>query len=165
MPGIWALGYCNGRGKFTHTSYNDFEVVAADLFGDDPRSVGDRIFCYGLFVDPPLGRVGLTEQQVRESGRKILIGKRMMTSVGRARERNETDGVIKILVDTDSREILGAAILGIGDDEVVHTLMTTMYAKLPYTVILRAVHIHPTVAVLIPTVLQKLKPLDSGSIT
>jgi len=94
VPGIWALGDCNGRGKFTHTFYNDFEVVAGNLFDDDPRSVGDQILCYGLFADPPLGRVGLTEQQVRESGRKILIGKRMMTSVGRARERSETDGDI-----------------------------------------------------------------------
>ena len=160
VTGIWALGDCNGRGAFTHTSYNDYEIVAANLFDDDPRRVNDRVPCYGLFVDPPLGRVGLTEQQARESGRRVLIGQRLMTNVGRARERSETDGFIKILVDADSKEILGAAILGIGGDEVVHTLLTAIYAKLPYTVISRAVHIHPTVAELIPTVLQDLEPLE-----
>ncbi len=160
VPGIWAMGDCNGRGAFTHTSYNDYEIVAANLLDDDPRRVSDRILCYGLFVDPPLGRVGMTEQQARESGRRVLVGKRMMTNVGRARERSETDGFIKILVDADSKEILGAAILGIGGDEVVHTLLTAMYAKLPYTVVSRAVHIHPTVAELIPTVLQDLEPLE-----
>ena len=160
VPGIWAMGDCNGRGAFTHTSYNDYEIVAANLLDDDPRRASDRILCYGLFVDPPLGRVGMTEQQARESGRRVLVGKRMMTNVGRARERSETDGFIKILVDADSKEILGAAILGIGGDEVVHTLLTAMYAKLPYTVVSRAVHIHPTVAELIPTVLQDLEPLE-----
>ena len=160
VPGIWAMGDCNGRGAFTHTSYNDYEIVAANLFDDDPRRASDRILCYGLFVDPPLGRVGITEQQARESGRRVLVGKRMMTNVGRARERSETDGFIKILVDGDSEEILGAAILGIGGDEVVHTLLTAIYAKLPYTVVARAVHIHPTVAELIPTVLQNLEPLE-----
>ncbi|HIC69713.1 MAG TPA: FAD-containing oxidoreductase, partial [Candidatus Latescibacteria bacterium] len=159
VPGIWALGDCNGQGAFTHTSYNDHEIVAANLFDDDPRRVSDRILCYGLFVDPPLGRVGITEQQARESGRRALVGKRMMTGISRARERSETDGFIKIVVDADSKEILGGAILGIGGDEVIHTLMTAMYAKLPYTVVSRAVHIHPTVAELIPTVLQDLEPL------
>jgi pyruvate/2-oxoglutarate dehydrogenase complex dihydrolipoamide dehydrogenase (E3) component len=160
VPGIWALGDSNGRGAFTHTSYNDYEIVAANLFDDDPRRVSDRIMCYGLFVDPPLGRVGMTEAQARESGRRMLVGKRMMSSIGRAKERSETDGFIKILVDADSEEILGAAILGIGGDEVVHTLLTAMYARLPYTVVSRAVHIHPTVAELVPTVLQDLKPLE-----
>jgi pyruvate/2-oxoglutarate dehydrogenase complex dihydrolipoamide dehydrogenase (E3) component len=160
VPGIWALGDCNGKGAFTHTSYNDYEIVAANLFDHDPRRVDDRILCYGLFVDPPLGRVGITEQQARASGRRVLMGKRMMSRVGRARERSETDGFIKILVDADSEQILGAAILGIGGDEVVHTLLTAMYAKLPYTVVARAVHIHPTVAELIPTVLQDLEPLE-----
>lgn len=160
VPGIWALGDCNGRGAFTHTSYNDYEIVVANLFDDDPRRVSDRILCYGLFVDPPLGRVGITEQQARESGRQILVGKRLMAAVSRARERSETDGFIKILVDADSKEILGAAILGIGGDEVVHTLLTAMYKKLPYTVVSRAVHIHPTVAELVPTVLQDLTPLE-----
>ena len=159
-PGIWALGDCNGRGAFTHTSYNDYEIVAANLFDDDPRRVSDRIPCYGLFVDPPLGRVGMTERQARETGRRVLVGKRPMSRVGRARERSETDGFIKILVDADTREILGAAILGINGDEVVHTLLPAMYAKAPYTLISRAVHIHPTVAELLPTVLQDLRPLD-----
>ena len=160
VPGIWAIGDCNGRGAFTHTSYNDFEIIAANLFDNDPRRVSDRILCYGLFIDPPLGRVGMTEAQVRESGRNVLVGKRMMTQVGRARERSETDGFIKIFVDADTREILGAAILGINGDEVVHSLLDVMYAKAPYTVIQRAVHIHPTVAELVPTVLGELEPLD-----
>jgi pyruvate/2-oxoglutarate dehydrogenase complex dihydrolipoamide dehydrogenase (E3) component len=158
-PDIWALGDCNGRGAFTHTSYNDYEVVAANLFEDEPRRVSDRIPCYGLFVDPPLGRVGMTEHQARESGRRVLVGKRPMSRVGRARERSETDGFIKILVDAESREILGAAILGINGDEVVHTLLAAMYAGAPFTVISRAMHIHPTVAELLPTVLQDLRPL------
>ena len=160
VPGIWVMGDCNGQGAFTHTSYNDYEIVAANLFDDDPRRVSDRILCYGLFIDPPLGRVGMTERQARESGRRVLVGKRPMTNIGRARERSETDGFIKILVDADSSEILGAAILGVGGDEAVHTLIDVMYAKAPYTVISRAVHIHPTVAELIPTVLQDLKPLE-----
>ena len=160
VPGIWALGDCNGRGAFTHTSYNDYEIVAANLFDDDPRRVSDRILCYGLFVDPPLGRVGMTEREARASGRQVLIGKRPMARVGRARERSETDGFIKILVDAETQEILGGAILGINGDEVVHTLLPAMYAKAPYTVVSRAVHIHPTVAELLPTVLQDLKPLD-----
>ncbi|MBI1929017.1 FAD-containing oxidoreductase [Candidatus Poribacteria bacterium] len=160
VPGIWALGDCNGRGAFTHTSYNDFEIVAANLFDNEPRRVSDRIPCYGLFIDPPLGRVGMTERQVRESGRKVLVGKMMMTRVGRARERSETDGFIKVLVDADTKEILGAAILGINGDEVVHILLDVMYTKAPYTVIRQAMHIHPTVAEFIPTVLGDLKPLD-----
>ena len=159
VPGIWALGDCNGRGAFTHTSYNDFEIVAANLFDADPRKVSDRILCYGLFTDPPLGRIGMTEQQALDSGRRVLIGKRLMKHVGRAKERSETDGFIKILVDADSQEILGAAILGINGDEVVHSLLDVMYAKAPYTVISRAVHIHPTVSELVPTTLQNLKPL------
>lgn len=159
VTGIWALGDCNGKGAFTHTAYNDYEIVAANLFDNDPRRVSDRILCYGLFIDPPLGRIGMTEQQARESGRKVLVGKRLMEHVGRARERSETDGFIKILVDGDTDEILGAAILGIGGDEVVHTLLDVMYARAPYTVISRAVHIHPTVAELVPTTLQSLTPL------
>ncbi len=157
--GIWALGDCNGKGGFTHTSYNDFEIVAANLFDDDARRVSDRFPCYGLFIDPPLGRVGMTEKQARESGRRILVGKRLMKNVGRARERSETDGFMKVLVDADTQEILGAAILGIGGDEVVHTLLAVMYARAPYTVLARAVPIHPTVAELLPTVLQSLEPL------
>ncbi|MBL4633927.1 MAG: FAD-containing oxidoreductase [Kofleriaceae bacterium] len=159
VPGIWALGDVNGEGAFSHTSYNDYEIAAANLFDDDPRRVSDRISVYGLYVDPPLGRIGMTEEQARKSGRNVLIGKRLMTRVGRAVERGETDGFIKVLVDADTKEILGAAILGIGGDEVVHSLLTAMYAKAPYTVISRAVHIHPTVSELVPTTLQNLKPL------
>ena len=159
VPSIWAMGDCNGRGAFTHTSYNDFEIIVANLFDNDSRRVSDRILCYGLFIDPPLGRVGMTEKQVRESGRRVLVGKKMMTRVGRARERSETDGFIKVFVDADTKDILGAAILGINGDEVVHVLLDVMYAKAPYTVIQRAMHIHPTVAELIPTVLGELEPL------
>ncbi len=158
-PGVWAIGDVNGRGAFTHTSYNDYEIVAANLFDDDARKVTDRILCFGLFIDPPLGRIGMTEREVRASGRRALVGKRMMTRVSRAREFGETRGFIKILVDADTEEILGAAILGLNGDEAVHSLLDVMYAKQPYTVISRAVHIHPTVSELIPTVLQELSPL------
>jgi len=157
--GIWALGEVNARGAFTHTAYNDFEIVAANLLDGDVRRVSDRIPCYGLFIDPPLGRVGLTEREVRESGRKALIGTRSMTRVGRAREFGETRGFMKVLVDAETREILGASILGLNGDEVVHSLLDMMYAKQPYTTISRAVHIHPTVTELVPTVLQGLEPL------
>ncbi len=160
VPGIWAIGDCNGRGAFTHTSYNDYEVVAANLFDNDPRSIADRIVCYGLFIDPPLGRVGLTEQQVRESGRKALMAKMQMERVARARERGETQGFMKVLVDAESNQLLGAAILGIGGDEIAHALLDVMYAKAPYTTIARAVHIHPTVSELIPTMLGSLAPLE-----
>ncbi len=160
VPGIWAIGDVNGRGAFTHTSYNDYEIVAANLFDDDSRKVTDRILCYGLFIDPPLGRIGMTEKEVRASGRRALVGKRMMTRVARAREFGETRGFIKIMVDADTEEILGAAILGLNGDEAIHCLLDTMYARKPYTVISRAVHIHPTVAELIPTVLQEMVPLE-----
>ena len=161
VPGVWALGECNGRGAFTHTAYNDYEIVAANLLHDDPRSVADRIDCYALYVDPPLGRVGMTEQQVRESGRPALIATRAMTRVGRAVEKGETQGFMKVLVDAETERILGAAILGVGGDEVIHSILDVMYAKAPYTVIQRAVHIHPTVAELIPTMLADLKPLEA----
>jgi len=160
VPGIWAMGDVNGRGAFTHTSYNDYEIIAANLLDGDSRRVTDRILTYGLFIDPPLGRAGMTEREVRESGRKSLMGKMMMTSVGRARERSETQGFMKVLIDAESQKILGAAILGIGGDEVVHSLLDVMYADAPYTVIQRAVHIHPTVTELIPTLLGNLKPLN-----
>jgi pyruvate/2-oxoglutarate dehydrogenase complex dihydrolipoamide dehydrogenase (E3) component len=159
VQGVWAIGEVNGRGAFTHTSYNDYEIVAANLFDNDPRQTTDRISCYGLFIDPPLGRVGMTETEARASGRNVLVGKRMMTQVGRAREFGETRGFMKILVDADSEEILGAALLGLSGDEAVHALLDVMYAKQPYTIISRAVHIHPTVSELIPTVLQSLRPL------
>ena len=160
VPGIWALGDCNGKGAFTHTSYNDFEIVAANLVDDDPRRVSDRILCYGLYIDPPLGRAGMTEAQVRQSGHRALIGKRSMANIGRAIEKGETQGFMKILVDAGSKEILGAAILGVGGDEAIHSILDIMYAKQPYTLIQRAMHIHPTVSELIPTMLGDLKPLD-----
>jgi pyruvate/2-oxoglutarate dehydrogenase complex dihydrolipoamide dehydrogenase (E3) component len=159
VPGIWALGDCNGRGAFTHTAYNDFEIVAANLLDNDPRRVTDRIPCYGLFTDPPLGRVGLTEAAVRKSGKPALIGTRPMTKVGRAVEKSETEGFMKVLVDAETKQILGASILGTGGDEAVHCIIDTMYARAPYTNIQRAVHIHPTVSELIPTVFGDLKPL------
>ena len=137
-----------------------FRQTLANLFDDDPRRVNDRIVCYGLFIDPPLGRIGMTEREARESDRRVLVGKRPMKNVSRAKERSETDGFIKILVDADTKEILGAAILGINGDEVVHSLLDVMYAKAPYTVISRAVHIHPTVSELVPTTLQSLVPLE-----
>ncbi len=159
VPGIWAIGDCNGRGAFTHTSYNDFEIVAANLLDDDPRRVSDRIMAYALYIDPPLGRVGMTERQVRESGRKALVAKKPMAHIGRAKEKSETQGFMKFLVDAKSKEFLGATILGIGGDEIIHGVLDVMYAKAPYTVIQRAMHIHPTVSELIPTTLAELKPL------
>jgi pyruvate/2-oxoglutarate dehydrogenase complex dihydrolipoamide dehydrogenase (E3) component len=160
VPGIWAIGDCNGKGAFTHTSYNDFEIVAANLLDNDPRKVSDRITVYGLFIDPPLGRIGMTEAAVRESGKPALIGTRPMTKVGRAVEKGESDGFMKVLVDAETKQILGASILGTGGDEAVHCLLDVMYAHAPYTTIQRAVHIHPTVSELIPTVLGDLKPLS-----
>lgn len=157
---IWAMGDCNGKGAFTHTSYNDFEIVAANLLDDDPRRVSDRVTTYALYIDPPLGRAGLTVDQVRKSGRKALVGKRPMTRVGRAVEKGETQGFMKVVVDAETEEILGAAILGVGGDEVVHSILDVMTAKLPYTAISRTMHIHPTVSELVPTMLQELKPLD-----
>ncbi|MGV9801035.1 FAD-containing oxidoreductase [Mycobacterium sp. NPDC003449] len=157
---IWAMGDCNGKGAFTHTSYNDFEIVAANLLDDDPRRVSDRIGTYALYIDPPLGRAGMTEDQVRKSGRKALVGKRPMTRVGRAVEKGETQGFMKVVVDAETEEILGAAILGVGGDEVVHSILDIMTARKPYTAISRTMHIHPTVSELVPTVLQELKPLD-----
>ena len=160
VPGVWALGDCNGKGAFTHTSYNDYEIVAANLLDDDSRRVSDRILTYALFIDPPLASVGMTETQVRESGRNALIGKRTMTRVSRAKEKGETQGFMKIIVDADTKEMLGATILGVGGDEIIHCILDVMYAKAPYTVIQRAVHIHPTVAELIPTMLGELVPLE-----
>ena len=160
VAGIWALGDCNGKGAFTHTSYNDFEIVAANLLDNDPRRLSDRITASALYIDPPLGRAGLTESEVRKSGRKALIGKRPMTKVGRAVEKGESQGFMKIVVDAENHAILGAAILGVGGDEAIHSILDVMYAKAPYTVIQRAVHIHPTVSELIPTMLGELQPLE-----
>jgi pyruvate/2-oxoglutarate dehydrogenase complex dihydrolipoamide dehydrogenase (E3) component len=159
VPGIWALGDCNGKGAFTHTSYNDFEIVAANLLDNDARRVSDRITTYALYMDPPLARVGLTEREVRASGKPALIGTRPMTKVARAVEKGESDGFMKVLVDAESKLILGASILGTGGDEAIHCIVDVMYARAPYTTIQRAVHIHPTVSELIPTVFGDLKPL------
>jgi pyruvate/2-oxoglutarate dehydrogenase complex dihydrolipoamide dehydrogenase (E3) component len=158
VPGVWAIGDCNGRGAFTHTSYNDYEIVADNLLNDATRKVTDRIVTYALFIDPPLGRIGMTQAQARREGRRILVGKRPMTRVGRAVEKGETQGFMKIVADADSREILGAAILGSGGDEAVQTLTDAMYAKLPYTAVQHGVRVHPTVSELIPTVLGEMQP-------
>jgi pyruvate/2-oxoglutarate dehydrogenase complex dihydrolipoamide dehydrogenase (E3) component len=160
VPGIYALGDCNGRGAFTHTAYNDYEIVAANLLDNDPRRVSDRILCYAMYLDPPLGRIGLTEDEVRRSGKPALIATRPMTRVNRAVEKGESLGFMKVLVDAESKLILGASLLGVGCDEAIHCLLDVMYAKAPYTTISRAVHIHPTVSELIPTLLQSLKPLE-----
>jgi len=158
VPGIWALGDCNGRGAFTHTSYNDYEIVADNLFNADHRRVSDRIRAYALYTDPPLGRCGMTDAEIRRSGRRALVTKYPMSRVSRAYEKGETQGFMKICVDAETKQILGAAILGTGGDEVIHVLLDVMYAKAPYTVIQRAMHIHPTVAEYLPTVLGKLEP-------
>jgi pyruvate/2-oxoglutarate dehydrogenase complex dihydrolipoamide dehydrogenase (E3) component len=157
--GIWALGEANGKGAFTHTSYNDYEIVAANLFDGDRRRISDRIMTYALFIDPPLGRAGMNEQEAKKSGRKVLRAKMPMARVGRAREAGETQGFMKVLVDADSGDLLGASLLGLNADEVVHSLLDVMYARKPYTTIQRAVHIHPTVSELVPTLLGLLKPL------
>ena len=159
VPGIWALGDCNGKGAFTHTSYNDFEIVAANLLDNDRRSIADRISAYALYIDPPLGRAGMTERQVREQNRPALVATRPMTRVGRAVEKGDTRGFMKMLVDADDKRILGASILGIGGDEVIHCILDLMYAKAPYTVLQRAMHIHPTVSELLPTMMGELRPL------
>ena len=159
VPGVWALGDVNGRGAFTHTSYNDFEIVAANLLDGDPRRISDRIPVYALFVDPPLARIGMTEREVRSTGRPALAGKMMMTRVGRARERGETQGFMQVFVDRETQKILGATLLGIEADEAIHSLLDVMSIGAPYTAIARTVHIHPTVSELIPTLLQNLKPL------
>jgi pyruvate/2-oxoglutarate dehydrogenase complex dihydrolipoamide dehydrogenase (E3) component len=159
VSGIWALGDCNGRGAFTHTSWNDFEIVAANLLDNDPRRVSDRITAYALYIDPPLGRAGMTETDVRKSGRPALIATMAMEDVSRAFEKGETKGFMKILVDSETKQILGASLLGLAGDEVIHCILDVMYAKAPYTVLQRAVHIHPTVSEFIPTMLGDLSPL------
>jgi len=159
VPGVWALGDVNGRGAFTHTSYNDFEIVLDNLDGGT-RALSNRIPTYAVYIDPPLGRVGMSERQVRESGRKALIGVKPMAHIARAIERDETAGFIKVLVDAETKLFLGAAVFGIGGDEIVHTITDQMAAQAPYTVMQNTVHIHPTVSELIPTLLGELKPLD-----
>jgi pyruvate/2-oxoglutarate dehydrogenase complex dihydrolipoamide dehydrogenase (E3) component len=165
VPGIWALGDVNGRGAFTHTSYNDYEIVASSLLGDAPRGIADRIPAYALFIDPPLGRVGMTEAEVRATGRPALVGVMPMTRVSRARERGETQGFMKVLVDAESERILGASLLCSEGDEIVHSILDVMAADASYKVIERAVHIHPTVSELIPTLLGQLEPLKDAPTT
>jgi len=160
VSGVWAMGDCNGRGAFTHTSWNDFEIVAANLLDNDPRRVSDRITAYALYTDPPLGRAGMTEAQVRKTGGPALISTLAMENVSRAYEKGETKGFMKILVDRDSKQILGASFLGLAGDEAIHCVLDIMYAKAPYTVMQRAMHIHPTVSELIPTMMDNLKPLQ-----
>jgi len=162
VSGIWALGDCNGKGAFTHTAYNDYEIVAANLFGGNPRRrLSDRIPCYALFVDPPLGRVGLTEHAALAQGHAIRIGSRPMTRVARAAEKGETRGLMKVVIDARSNLILGASILGVGADEAIHSIIDVMAARVPYTTLQNTVHIHPTVSELIPTVLGELGPTTS----
>jgi pyruvate/2-oxoglutarate dehydrogenase complex dihydrolipoamide dehydrogenase (E3) component len=160
VPGIWAMGDCNGRGAFTHTSWNDFEIVAANILDNDQRRVSDRITAYALYTDPPLGRVGMTEAAVRKSGKPALISTMAMEDVSRAYEKGETKGFMKILVDQANKQILGASFLGLAGDEVIHCVLDLMYAKAPYTIMQRAMHIHPTVSEFIPTMLGELKPLQ-----
>jgi pyruvate/2-oxoglutarate dehydrogenase complex dihydrolipoamide dehydrogenase (E3) component len=159
VAGIWALGDCNGHGGFTHTSYNDYEIVAANLLDSGHRRVSDRITAYALYIDPPLGRAGMTDTEIRRTGRPALIGQRPMTRVGRAVEKGETQGFMKVTVDAQNHEILGAAILGTGGDEAIHCILDVMYSRQPYETLQRAMHIHPTVSELIPTILGELKPL------
>jgi pyruvate/2-oxoglutarate dehydrogenase complex dihydrolipoamide dehydrogenase (E3) component len=163
VPGIWAIGDCNGRGGFTHTSYNDYEIVEANLFDGGGRKVSERIPAYALYTDPPLGRCGMNEREARASGREVLVGRYFMEDVGRAFERSETEGFMKVLVDARTQEILGAALLGIEGDEVMHTLLDLMYARAPYTVVTRAMHVHPTVSEYLPSLFHALGPLAPGA--
>jgi pyruvate/2-oxoglutarate dehydrogenase complex dihydrolipoamide dehydrogenase (E3) component len=160
VPGIWAMGDCNGRGAFTHTSWNDFEIVAANILDNEQRRVSDRINAYALYTDPPLGRVGMTEAEVRKTGKPALISTMAMEDVSRAYEKGETKGFMKLLVDRDSKQIIGASLLGLAGDEVIHCIIDLMYAKAPYTVVQRAMHIHPTVSEFIPTMMDELRPLQ-----
>jgi len=160
VPGIWALGDCNGRGAFTHTAYNDYEIIAANLLDGESRRLSDRVPGYALYIDPPLGRAGMTEREARASGRPLLVGSRPMTRVSRAVEKGETLGLMKVVVDAETRRILGAAILGTGGDEAIHGVLDIMNAGVPYGVLQRAVPIHPTVSELIPTVLGEMRPVE-----
>ena len=159
VPGIWALGDCNGRGAFTHTAYNDFEIVAAKLLDGESRRVRDRVLGYALYIDPPLGRAGMTEREARATGRPLLIGSRAMSSVSRAIEKGETKGLMKIVVDAETRKILGAAILGTGGDEAIHGVLDIMHAGVAYDVLEQTMPIHPTVSELIPTMLSQMRPV------
>jgi pyruvate/2-oxoglutarate dehydrogenase complex dihydrolipoamide dehydrogenase (E3) component len=160
VPGIWALGDCNGRGAFTHTSWNDYEIVASNLLDNGSRRVSDRITAYALYIDPPLGRAGMSRAEVRKTGRPALVATMPMERVARAREKGETKGFMRVLVDKETKRILGASLLGLSGDEVIHCILDVMYAKAPYTVLQQAMHIHPTVSELIPTMLGELAPLE-----
>lgn len=160
VSGIWALGDCNGRGAFTHTAYNDYEIIAANLLDGEQRRVSDRVPAYALYIDPPLGRVGMTEAQARESGQPLLVGSRPMCRVSRAVEKGETQGLMKVVVDAETRKILGAAILGTGGDEAIHGILDIMNAGVTYDVLEHAMHIHPTVSELIPTMLGEMRPAE-----
>jgi pyruvate/2-oxoglutarate dehydrogenase complex dihydrolipoamide dehydrogenase (E3) component len=160
--GVYALGDCNGRGAFTHTSYNEYEIVAANLLDGEARSLDDRVMAYALYTDPPLARAGMSEREARKSGRPLLTARMPMSRVGRARERGETTGFMKIAVDAETKKILGAALLGVNADEVIHVILAIMYAGAPYTTLQRVMGIHPTVSELLPTLLEGLKPLDGA---
>ena len=163
VPGVWAMGDCNGRGAFTHTAYNDFEIVAANLLDGDRRRLSDRVLGYALYIDPPLGRVGMTETQARASGRPLLIGRRPMSRVGRATEKAETQGFMKIIADAQTRKVLGASILGTSGDDAIHSILTLMNADVPYSVLQRSTPIHPTVSELLPTVLGDMQAVSENS--
>ncbi len=154
---IWAMGDCNGEGAFTHTAYNDYQIVASHLFGDGSRKLSDRYVCYAAYIDPPIARVGMSEQEAKEKGITYKLAKRPMKRIARAKEKGETQGFLKILVEEDTDKVLGAAFLGTGADEYIHTIIDLMYAEAPYTVIRDAVHIHPTVSELLPTMLENLE--------
>jgi pyruvate/2-oxoglutarate dehydrogenase complex dihydrolipoamide dehydrogenase (E3) component len=159
VPHVWAMGDCNGRGAFTHTSYNDFEIIAANILDGGGRRVSDRITAYALYTDPPLGRVGMTEAEVRRSGKPAMMATLSMENVSRAFEKGETLGFMKILVDRESKKFLGASFLGLSGDELVHSILDLMYAGAPYTVLQRAMHIHPTVSEFIPVLISNLKEM------
>ena len=158
VEGIWAMGDCNGKGAFTHTAYNDFEIIAANLFDGEDRKVSDRLLGYALYIDPPLGRVGMSETEARKAGKKVLVGRRPMTQVGRAVEKGETQGFMKIVADAETRRILGAAILGTGGDESIHGVLDMMNAGATFDALRWAVPIHPTVSELWPTVILSMQP-------
>lgn len=160
VSNVFALGDCNGEGAFTHTAYNDYQIASSLLFDDGSRTLRDRYTCYAAFIDPPLARVGMNEKQVREKGIDVQIATRPMSRVARAKEKGETQGLLKIIVEANTAQILGGTFLGTGADEYIHTIIDMMYAGAPYTTIRDAVHIHPTVSELIPTMLEELEPLD-----
>ncbi|MBW6481267.1 MAG: FAD-dependent oxidoreductase, partial [Bacteroidales bacterium] len=160
VPGIYALGDCNGKGAFTHTAYNDYEIVAENMFDGKDRKVSDRIMTYGLFVDPPLGRAGMTKKEALAKGFSILEAKMPMNRIARAKEKGETKGLMNAIIDADTKEFLGAAVLGVGGDEIINSILTLMYAKAPYTVFRDAVISHPTISELIPTMLESAKEMS-----